>query len=348
MPGPPCLQDLPPKWARFCLGIDRFSRQILGSSFAQATCVLGLSGGVDSTSLLAIAAMLCHRSRGSLVAVHLDHCLRAESAQDAIFARVACEKWGIPLVAERIDVGRMARDQGCGLEEAGRRARYDLLERVRQERDAQIVLLAHQLNDLAEDQLMRLVRGTGWPALGGMAAYDPERRLLRPLLLTPKAVLEDFLNAVKHPWREDTTNAEPCATRNRVRLDVLPSLLRENPAYLKAATRLWRQARIDQKHWDATLHAALPKPAPDTQEGERSLSSTLLSESSPPLRLRLYKSVLDSLGPGQSQCDALFRLDELWAMGVCGKTIRFPGDKEARIGKAGIRFRVIDRKKECG
>jgi hypothetical protein len=35
-------------------------------------------------------------------------------------------------------------------------------------------------------------------------------------------------------------------------------------------------------------------------------------------------------------------------MGACGKTIRFPGDKEARISKVGIRFRVIDRKKECG
>lgn len=348
MPGPLRLQDLPPRWARFCLGVERFSRQIFGQSFAQSTCIVGLSGGADSTALLAIASLLCNRSGGALVATHLDHCLRAESEQDALFVKALCEKLDIPFIQERCDVADKARSEGCGLEEAGRNARYELLEHVRRDHKADLILLAHQLNDLAEDQLMRLMRGSGWPALGGMPAHDPERRLLRPLLLTPKVMLEDFLTSLGQQWREDATNSQPCATRNRVRLDVLPALLRENPAYLDAAARLWRQARQEQHHWDSERNAAmlpLPRPEPGLPW---LLPRNTLETSSAPLRLRLYKSALDTLGPGQVLNNTLFRLDELWLAGATGKSLRFPGDKEARIAKAGIAFRVIDRKKECG
>lgn len=341
------LQDLPPKWARFCLGVERFAAQQLGHPLAGASCVLGCSGGADSTALLVLIALLQRQSGGTLLAVHLDHCLRQESGQDAAFVRGLCENRNIPLVLERQDVARLAHDMGAGLEEAGRTARYALLERVRQERSADVILVGHHLNDLAEDQLLRLARGSGWPALGGMAAWDPARRLLRPLLLTPKAMLEDFLTSLRQPWRTDATNAQPCATRNRVRQSILPAMLRENPAYLDAAARLWRQARVDREHWDAELRAA-QGTGPKTDGGAGVLSAALLSASPAALRLRLYKQALDSLGPGQARCDALMRLDELWRAKASGKSLGFPGDKEARIGKAGIAFRVIDRKKECG
>lgn len=344
----PRLQDLPPKWARFCLSVGSFAAQELGRPFSTVACVVACSGGADSTALLLVSALLCHKDGGRIVAAHLDHCLREESVHDAAFVAGLCEHLHIPLVSERQDVGLLARQRGIGLEEAGRLARYALLERVREQTGSEVILLAHQLNDLAEDQLLRLMRGAGWPALGGMADHDATRRLLRPLLLTPRKTLEDFLRICGQTWRVDASNFEPNATRNRVRQELLPVLLRENPSYLDAAARLWRQARLDESHWDAEVAATLAQ-LPTAQPGQDVLLLARTLDNAPAaLRLRLYKAVLESLGAGQALSDSLFRLDELWRRNAFGKAQRFPGDKEARISRQGIVMRVIDRKKECG
>lgn len=342
---PARVQDLPPRWARFCLGIRTFAARELGCDFPALPCLVAVSGGADSTALLRMAALLRRMHGGSLHVAHLDHGLRPESGQDAGFVNDLCSGLDVPLTVERCDVAALSRERGVGLEEAGRLARYEFLERVRRACGAQVILLAHHLGDLAEDQLLRLGRGAGWPALGGMPAHDPARRLLRPLLLTQRTELEAFLKALRQPWREDATNALPICARNRVRHELLPALLRENPNYLASAARLWRQARLDAAHWQGVLAGLAPAPLED---GALLLSADALNAASSAARLRAYKRTLEILGPGQPLGDTLFRLDELWQMRATGKVLRFPGDKEARIMKSGVRFRVIDRKKECG
>ncbi len=342
---PARLQDLPPKWARFCLGVRTFATRELGCDFPAKSCLVAVSGGADSTALLRLCALLAPMHGGRLHVAHLDHGLRPESGQDAGFVRELCTRLGLPATTGRSDVSALAAERGLGLEEAGRLARYDFLERVRRDVDAEVILLAHQLNDLAEDQLLRLGRGAGWPALGGMAACDPERRLLRPLLLTPRAELEGFLRALGQAWRDDPTNALPVCTRNRVRHEILPGLTRENPNYLSGAARLWRQARADGEHWREALVQLAPQR---TTEGFLLLAANKLEAATSAARLRAFKQALELLGPGQPLGDGLFRLDELWLSRASGKALRFPGDKEARITRSGVRFRVIDRKKECG
>jgi len=343
---PQRLQDLPRKTARFCLGIGAFAARELGCDFPALRCLVACSGGADSTALLFLTQLLCQAKGGSVTAAHLDHSLRSESPDDARFVAELCQSLDIPLFAERQDIAAQAKAAGTGLEEAGRVARYAFLERIRRQTDADIILVAHQLNDLAEDQLLRLMRGTSWPALGGMEGADPARRLLRPLLLCPRADLEEFLKISQQPWCDDSSNLDRATTRNRVRHDVLPELVRNNPGYLDSVARLWRQARLDGAHWDRELGQVLPRIVLDGPT--RLIPAGILGPCPAPLRLRLYKAVLEATGPGQSLCDGLFRLDELWAERATGKSVRFPGDKEARITKAGILVQVIDRKKECG
>jgi len=341
-----CLQDFPRKAARFCLGIGTFAARELGCDFPSLRCLVACSGGADSIALLLITNMLCRCKGGSVIAAHLDHALRPESADDAAFVAHVCHAQGIELHTERMDIALLAKTTGVGLEEAGRTARYAFLERIRHQKGADIILVAHQLNDLAEDQLMRLMRGTGWPALGGMDGFDPDRKLLRPLLLSPRAALEDFLKLSNQPWRVDITNFDRATTRNRVRHDVLPQLLSHNSCYLDSAARLWRQARMDQSYWDEELARTLAMVV--QHDAKRLIPAESLNGCPAPLRLRLYKAVLEATGPGQCLSDGLFRLDELWVAGSNGKSVRFPGDKEARITRAGIAVQVIDRKKECG
>jgi len=290
MPIPSGLQDLSPWAARLCLRVESFTRSLIpevfgdiggtggtggiggiggdegiGDRFPARSLVLAVSGGLDSTALAVIFTLLAPRLGLTLTAAHLDHRLRPDSGLDAKFCAAFCADLGLACHTRAVDVAALAGTWRTGIEDAGRRARQAWLEEVRclaggsmgGSAGALAVATGHQLNDLAEDQLLRLIRGAGWPALGGMTAWDPDRRLLRPLLMTPKADLRRLLEELGVAWREDETNADPAFTRNRVRRDILPLLVRENPDYLDACAERWRQARLDDIHWNEAMAAAL-------------------------------------------------------------------------------------------
>jgi len=162
-PGTPpgSLQDLPPKWAHFCLHIDRFIADELGFDLSEKTLIAACSGGADSTALLLVLHWLARRNGGRIVAVHLDHGLRPEAGADAAFVQALCASLDVECVVRKADVATLAEETGVGLEEAGRNARYALFAEVLAERGTDAVAVAHHLDDLTEDVLMRLVRGTG-------------------------------------------------------------------------------------------------------------------------------------------------------------------------------------------
>ena len=104
----------------------------------QACCVsasdgvlVALSGGADSVALLLELKKL---QRNGLVArveaAHLHHGIRGDSADaDAAFVSALCDRLGIPLSTERVDVPKLAKETGTSLELAARNARYAFLER---------------------------------------------------------------------------------------------------------------------------------------------------------------------------------------------------------------------------
>lgn len=329
------LQDIPPRCAQLCLRVERFLREELGLDLAGKTLLLGLSGGADSTALLRLLRLLQPRlGFAALLAAHLDHGLRPESGRDAALVAALCDSLRVPLQTARVEVRALAAQRRCGIEEAGRIARYDFFARVLEERGADLLLLAHTLDDLAEDALMRLTRGAGWPALAGMEGVSPGRRLARPLLMTRKAELLDFLDGLGQTWREDESNATPDCLRNRVRHELLPLLLRENPAYLDGVAQLWRLGRIDAAYWEEQLDRCAPARS-------SVLPNAQLKGAAQALRLRLYKERLESLGPGQALVESLLKLDRAWTRGEGGKTLQFPGDKRCRVTREGLEFFVV-------
>ena len=324
---PQSLQDLLPKWAHFCLYVERFVTRELGVNLSGKHLVVGLSGGVDSTALLIVLHYLSQRNGYRLTAVHLNHQLRPEADDDASWCLSLCGMLGVECVVESQDVRVLAVQTGVGLEEAGRHARYALFENVRERLNAEYVVLGHQSDDLSEDVFMRLIRGTGWPGLSGMTGHDPQRKLIRPLLLIPKSTLTSFVKHTGVEWREDATNAESDWMRNRVRNEILPLIVKENPNFWQSVSRLWKIGRIEQDYWDSL-----------TADTGKSLENNLLEKAHQALRLRLYKAVLDRLGPGQALADTLFKLDEAWMEKRFGATFQFPGDKTGTITVTGVVF----------
>lgn len=337
------LQNMPPRQAHFCLGIERFLREELGLDLGKKSLVVALSGGADSTALLLALLALAPRLGLSLCAAHLDHGLRPEAAAEAAAVRELCAAAGVRCVLEKAPVSKTAQAQGIGLEEAGRNLRYAFLERVRGEMDADWICLGHHLNDLAEDVLMRLIRGTGWPGLAGMQAVDPQRSLLRPLLLSPKDRLCGFVSALKISWQEDSSNSDLHFLRNRVRQHILPLFLQENPNFLQNVADLWLLARLDQDYFQqAAARIWHQKPDTPRTQGCGVVPRTVLENAHEALRLRLYKHELDALGPGQALHTGLKQLDAAWKARRTGKTFQFPGNKTAQVQRDGILFGYSD------
>ena len=196
----------------------------------QGRLVLGFSGGLDSTLLLAalVRAGLGER----VLAVHVAHGLQA-----------AAEGWAAHCAAVAQDLGVAYRSiplglaPGSNLEGRAREARRTALLTLTDEDGA--LLLAHHADDQAETLLLNLLRGGG-PA--GLAAMTPltqyaGRTLIRPLLGWRRAQLAELAAAWSLRWVEDPTNAEIDANRNFLRHDILPRLAQRWPAVVDVLVR---------------------------------------------------------------------------------------------------------------
>ncbi len=193
------------------------------------TLVVALSGGADSTALLDILSRL-PGFHLRLVAAHLNHCLRGtESDADQEFCSKLAESYGITFEISRVDVKELAKSEGLNLEDAGRRARINFLEQVREKHGATAIVTAHHCDDQAETVLMRLLRGSGMTGLRGIQ-YRNQRGYIRPLLNVTRSEIEQYLTARGLGWREDASNQDTSFLRNRIRHELLPLLEQYNPS----------------------------------------------------------------------------------------------------------------------
>ena len=206
-----------------------------------STVVVAVSGGVDSMVLLDVLARMARRERWRLIVGHVDHQLRASSAEDAQFvaAESARRRIGGDAIAVTVRAGK------GGLAARAREARYAALLALARREEATVIATAHTANDQAETLLLRLLRGTGARGLAGI----PAKRLVagsvsvvRPLLGLTR---EDVLGHARRfgvRWREDPSNASPARLRNRVRAEVLPLLRALQPDVVRALARAATQA----------------------------------------------------------------------------------------------------------
>jgi tRNA(Ile)-lysidine synthase len=238
--------------------------------------VVGVSGGADSVALLDAVAALAPARGLRLLAAHLDHGLREDSADDARFVADLCAERGVPLRSARADVRARARRDRRGLEAAARAERHAFLARVRREERAALVLLAHTRDDQAETVLLRLLRGAGTRGLRG--ALPARGGIVRPLLECGRAELRAYLAARGADWRDDATNADTAILRNRIRHDLLPRLVRDyQPGAARLLARTAELAHDDDAYLTAAAHTAAAVVSSKQADGVRVQTAALLA-----------------------------------------------------------------------
>ncbi|TCP12430.1 tRNA(Ile)-lysidine synthase [Crenobacter luteus] len=193
---------------------------------------LGLSGGLDSVVLLHLMRRWRDAGGPAFSALHVHHGLSAYADDWADFCAALCADWDVPFAVARVEVGRAG---GESLEAAARQARY----RAYAAGSADVIALAHHLDDQAETVLLQLLRGGGPHALAAMPVWRREGGLAlwRPLLGVARGQLRAYAEAHRLGWVDDDSNADPRWRRNWLRLVWLPELARSQPDYRQALAR---------------------------------------------------------------------------------------------------------------
>lgn len=193
--------------------------------------VVGFSGGPDSVFLVEMLMKLRENINFDMVLVHINHLLRGENSDgDEKFSIEYGKKKGLQVFSRKINITALSKDMGLTLEEAGRKARYDLFKEVFEKIGANKIALAHNKDDQLETFMFRLTRGAGLEGLEGIVAKRDV--YIRPISEIYKKDIVEYLNKNSIPYRIDETNFENEFTRNSIRLDLIPFIeKRYNPKF---------------------------------------------------------------------------------------------------------------------
>jgi tRNA(Ile)-lysidine synthase len=330
--------------------------------FAPGTrLVVGFSGGQDSTCL--VHALSRPRRRLEIIAVHVDHALRPDSAETAVRARDAAAAMGVVCDVRRVDVGAYRRGlPAWSVQQAARAARYHVLARAAHEHQATALLVAHSADDQAETVLLNLLRGSGLAGLAGMPlaeTLDPRRLgpplaelpakreafrvvLARPLLKVSRATTLAYCTEAGLMVIEDASNQVRDFTRNRVRLDLLPALETYNPSIREVLARTADLAGEDLAALDAVVEAVYASVARAIDHDSLELDLRLFQAQPRAFQRRLLRRGLQSLLGTLVNVRAAPIEDalDIVASGSPAMTYHLPQGVEMCVGSATILLRL--------
>lgn len=268
---------------------------------AGGTVLCAVSGGGDSMCLLHYLHSRAQAGGFTVAAAHYNHNLRgAEALRDEGFVQDWCRARGIPCVVGAGDVAGEAKALGQGVEETARQMRYAFLNRTAQELGAARIATAHNADDNAETLLLHLLRGTGLQGLTGIA---PRRgNLVRPLLTTTRAEIEEYVAQCGVSYVEDSTNAETLYTRNKLRHTVMPLLREFNPRLTESLSDTARYLRADNDFLNAQA-AAICQHA-RWAEDNIVIEAHFVAQAPNAVAPRVARRLIEMMGDGDTDCSA--------------------------------------------
>lgn len=182
---------------------------------------VAVSGGTDSMSLLHFLNEKKQQLGCEIVAITIDHGIRATSKQDVDFVVNYCNKNNIKVLKFNGSVGELSETNKQTLEQAAREFRYKIFGDLLAKKVVTKIALGHHLQDQAETILLNIFRGTGLMGASGMDVVR-DKVYLRPLLKTPKAEIMAYINQNEIPYVEDETNQSNEYARNYIRNLIMP------------------------------------------------------------------------------------------------------------------------------
>ena len=229
-------------------------------------------------------ALFMERSNTKVIPIVIDHGLQEGSAQITSQTIERLKQIGFT----QVESARAQVTMTDGLEASARRARYQLFNQFIETYQPKYFLLAHTLNDQAENVLLGLARGSGARSLSGMAVKN--NIFVRPLLKISREVTTAACSEARIEIWSDPHNEDLRFTRVRVRKNLLP-IIEDNlgPGITEALVRSADLLRDDADALDGFAAEYFNQADPfnlDVKELER-LPKAITTRV---LRLAIYKA----------------------------------------------------------
>lgn len=313
------FEGLSPAWKKCCC---RLAERLPGKRIGVA-----VSGGGDSVALIRILQPLHETGLCTLVALHVDHGWRPESASEALWVRDLAARMGVGFCGTALTPPGEA---GGRISEASARAgRFAAFAAMAARENLDAVALGHTADDQCETLLMRLLRGTSLQGLGGIrerrrVSVDGRSLLLwRPLLRYSRAELRGILKDIGQDWLEDPSNESPRFLRNRIRNEVVPLL---------DALRPGVSGRVCALAEDLQAASQLVRAQVRHRSRAADENSIAISERGSDFLLRetIRHWLIDALKIEEPSRTSLDRLAELVSARRCGRGLCLHGRKIVR------------------
>lgn len=293
-----------------------------------STVLCALSGGADSVYLLHRLYYLRTLFEFRLVAAHYNHHLRGEeSDRDEKFVRRFVEKWcgplvigsgeeekrTLPAVSLVVGGGNVAEEAArrkTGLEETAREMRYAFLRKTADELGGAIIATAHTADDNIETMLFHLARGSGLRGLTGIQPVGDG--LIRPMLTTTRAQVEEYLRLYGIPHVEDSSNEDERFARNRLRRRVIPELEAICPGAVSRTALAASLLRTDEEYLAAQAEKTVENCVPE--DGMIRLSADRIGDLPDALAPRAVRILISRMRGGDTDLAAAHLLS---AVALC-------------------------------
>jgi tRNA(Ile)-lysidine synthase len=204
--------------------------------------ILGVSGGKDSMLL----ANLMLEAHISFHIAHVNYQLRGEeSDKDQAFI----EAWGQQhnVIVHCIKVQYTENEKN--IQAWARSKRRDYFEVLLHQEKATAIVLAHHVNDLWETHWLKLLRFQV-EGNSGMLPWIPP--YFRPLLYTPKTIIDKEVKARNMAFREDKSNQSIKYNRNFLRHQIIPEINQRFGISDEAIVE-FNQRKSDKEAWNYNL-----------------------------------------------------------------------------------------------
>jgi tRNA(Ile)-lysidine synthase len=188
--------------------------------------LISISGGPDSTFLVYVINSIKDDFNLKLYGFNLDHLTRnGQSTKDSIFVEELCERLGVKLIKEKIDVRKWCTEKKLSFQQGARILRLKLLLETAEKYNIDKIALGHNADDNLETFFMHMIRGAGLKGLSGIKPVSG--KFIRPLINTFRKEILKYLIDNDISFCIDKTNEQNIYFRNRIRNVLLP-FMREN------------------------------------------------------------------------------------------------------------------------
>jgi bifunctional protein TilS/HprT len=195
--------------------------------------IISVSGGADSMMLLSILK----DSSYPIEVVHFNHMKREQSKIEADLVRTYCEQNNIPFHYYLIEINK------GNFHNQAHKLRLHYLKDVAKVTKSKYIITAHHLDDLFENILIKLTRGSNLLGYAGMQIKHVDKNItfLKPLLYLSKEDILRYVKDHKIPFFNDESNEEDHYLRNRYRHAIVPIMKQENPNLLNQMAQYNKQ-----------------------------------------------------------------------------------------------------------